>query len=605
MIYAYLKRRLLSLGVATACTLLLAFVSALTFAMLGPAVQILSNPQHLTEIPLAELFGQRLAPYLAYLLGRESFSVSQLWDLLPLVILTAAFLRGFLAMLQWFLWERSSELIARDMRQDLVERYLAIHPEARRESTITVDKEIAAGIGSDIRLVREYLVHFFGGFPREALQVLLYLITLFLLDPTLAAFFLLGLGPAGVLLSRLGKKMRKRSQHVLDNSSLMIEWLQQRLSGIETIKQFRTEFLEREQLNRYSEGLFNVFVKAARVKARTSPLLEVLAIAAMMVVLGYALQKIAGGTLNSSVLLSFFAVLANLSQSAAKLGRYFNSNKEGEAALERLDRLQTAMTEASQHLRTLELQPAQEHRLLVQNLSYVYRSQTKDKPGINKDQHKALEGLDLEFAKGRIYAIAGPSGSGKTTLLKLILGLWQLQTGRISYGIEKTEDLGYLPQTIQLMPGSIASNISYPDPEPDPERIQAALEQVGLLSLVRGLPESWNSEVGEGRSINLSGGQAQRIKLARLIYHRFPLIVIDEGTSALDPETEATVFRAFKEMAGTGATLIMVAHRLSALQIADELIVLRKGKISYRGSPSQILQSENWRELFDEGPGKL
>ncbi len=595
MIKPFLKRRLVSLSVATACTFILGIVSALTFAMLGPAVQILSNPHRLSEVPLTELFGPRLAPYLEYVIGRQSVSAGELWDSLPLFILIAAFLRAILAMMQWFLWEKSSELIARDMRQDLITRYLSLHPEARRDRTQEVDKEIAAGVSSDIRLVREYLVHFFGGFPRESLQVILYLITLFLLEPTLAAFFLLGLGPSALLLSRLGKKMRKRSQRVLDNSSVMIEWLQQRLSGIETIKQFRTEKLEEEQLHRYSERLFQLFVKAARLKARTSPLLEVFAIAAMMFVLGYALQKIAGGSLNSSVLLSFFAVLANLSQSAAKLGRYFNSNKEGEAALARLNKLSESMEQGSRKLRTLTLRPEQESRLLISKLSYNYTSARGD-----KSKKAALEDINLVFGKGRIYAIAGPSGSGKTTLLKLILGLWQVQDGSLSYGLTRTEDLGYLPQTVQLMPGSIAANISYPHPETDQVRLEDALRRVGLHDFVKALPESWQSEVGEGRAVTLSGGQAQRIKLARLIYHRFPLVVIDEGTSALDPETEATIFKTLREMAEEGATLIMVAHRISALQIADELIVLRRGQVFYQGAPLKILQSENWRELFDE-----
>lgn len=605
MIQVYLKRRLLSLIIATACTFVLALVSALTFAMLGPAVQILSHPHELKAIALTDLLGARLAPLVTSVIGRESLNADELWQHLPLVIFIAAFLRALLAILQWFLWEKSSELIARDMRQDLVDRYLGIHPEARRESSQLIDQEIAAAIGSDIRLVREYLVHFFGGFPREALQVLIYLVTLFLLEPTLATFFLLGLGPAGLLLSRLGKKMRKRSQRVLDNSSVMIEWLQQRLSGIETIKQFRTERIELGQLNRYSEELFKLFVKAARLKARTSPMLEVLAIFAMMAVLGYALQKIAGDSLNSSVLLSFFAVLANLSQSAAKLGRYFNSNKEGEAALSRLNRLQSAMSQASRRLRSLKLDQGQKSRLLIHQVTYHYPLEGASKAAQRLPRKPALRDVSCEFAKGKIYAIAGPSGSGKTTLLKLILGLWHLQEGAITYGIEKNEDLGYLPQTVQLMPGSIAANISYPSAAYDAARLSDALQRVGLLTFVNDLPNSWNSEVGEGRDVTLSGGQAQRIKLARLIYHRFPLIVIDEGTSALDPETEATIFQTLREMAASGSTLVMVAHRLSALQIADELLVLREGQVAYFGPPKQILNGSAWRDLFDgkEGEG--
>ncbi len=584
-----MKRRLVSLSAGTLCTLLLGMVSALTFALLGPAVKILSDPQRTLPIPLSELFGPRIATFLSHFLGREQYSATELWAQLPILIVAAAFFRAGLGIAQWFLWERSSELVARDMRQDLVESYLKLQPEARRLEDGLIDREIAAGVGNDIRMVREYLVHFFGGFPRELVQVILYLVTLFLLEPSLASFFLLGLGPTGILLARLGKKMRKRSQKVLDNSSLLVEWLQQRLSGIETIKQFQTEYLEARHLNHLSHNLFGLYVKAARVKARTSPLLEIIAIAAMMLVLGYALQKIAAGELNSSVLISFFAILGNLSQSASKLGRYFNSNKEGEAALHRLENIQSLMKSSAQIERKLSLKPDQELSLELNSVSYRYQAD-------NFDSY-ALKDISLKLEKGRIYAIAGPSGSGKSTLVKLILGLWKLQVGTISYGLTHPSGLGYLPQSIQLNPGSIAANVCYPDLEYDLPRLKDALLRVDLYTFIESLPQSWQTEVGEG--LTLSGGQAQRIQMARLIYHRFPLVIIDEGTSALDPETEATVFKSLREMAGAGTTLVLVAHRMAALKIADELIVLKRGHLFYRGEPQGILKDSSWRELFD------
>ncbi len=586
MIKSYLKRRLPSLTAATLCTLLLGLVSALTFAMVGPAVQILSDPQRTAPVSLVELFGQRLGEVFSQLLGRSSFSMSELWQELPQWVLGAAALRAALAMSQWFLWERSSELIAREMRQNLVDSYLGLEPEARRDRAGLIDREIAAGVSNDIRMVREYLVHFLGGFPRELVQVLFYLVTLFMLEPMLASLFLVGLGPAAALLSRLSKKLRKRSQAVLDNSSDLVEWLQQRLSGAETIKQYRTEQLEIERLNRSSERLFQLFVRAARAKARTSPLMEIVAVAAMMGVLAYALREIASGSLNSSILLSFFAVLGVLSQSAAKLGRYFNSNKEGEAALSRLGQLFASMREHEKLILPREEGSA---ILELEELSYRYAG---------SDQ-LALGPLSQVFEAGRIYAIAGPSGSGKSTLLKLILGLWRAQSGHIRYGFGADQKLGYMPQSVVLAPGTLISNIVYPHQEFDADRAREALQRVALDVFVAGLSRGWDSSVGEGGEVTLSGGQAQRIMLARLIYHRYPLVIIDEGTSALDPETEALVLRTFRDMARDGATLVMVAHRLAVLKIADELIVLKRGEVFFRGSPRRGLEESDWREFFD------
>jgi ABC-type multidrug transport system fused ATPase/permease subunit len=579
---------LTSLVIATLCTFALGIVSALTFALVGPAWQVLTQPKSDAIITMDQLFNERLGSMVSYVLGRDGFPAQELWAFLPLLIASAAAVRALLTFIQWFLWERSSELVAREMRQDLVESFMDLHPEARRDSMSSIDAELAANIGTDIRMVREYLVHFFGGFPRELVQCLLYLVTLFMLEPKLAAFFLLGLGPAGILLSKLGKKLRKRSQKVLSNVSQLSEWLQQRLSGLETIKQFRTETSEVVHMEQLSKSLFRNFVQAARVKARTSPLLEVVAVGAMMVVMGYGIQAIDRGDLNSSILMSFFSLLGILSQSASKLGRYFNSNKEGEAALQRLEHTMKSMKAGASPTWQTRFAGDSMDPLTLTSLGYRY-------PGTAEP---ALADLSLAFKRGRIYAIAGPSGSGKSTLLKLILGLWRAPQGALLYGVKGPEDIGYLPQTIQLMPASIAANITYPDKNVDETRLKQALQEVRMLDFVDQLPQGWSSEVGDG-ALTVSGGQAQRLQLARLFYHRFPLIIIDEGTSALDPETESLIFSVLKAMVQNGSTILMVAHRLSALKIADELIVLRRGRLHYQGPPQTVLQGEDWRELFD------
>jgi ATP-binding cassette subfamily B protein len=286
--------------------------------------------------------------------------------------------------------------------------------------------------------------------------------------------------------------------------------------------------------------------------------------------------------------MSFFSLLGILSQSASKLGRYFNSNKEGEAALHRLESTMQSMKQGASPTWQTRFAGDSTDPLILNQLSYRYSGTTE----------QALSELSVAFKRGRIYAIAGPSGSGKSTLLKLILGLWRAPNGALLYGLNGPEDIGYLPQTIQLMPASIAANITYPDKDVDEVRLKQALHEVRMLQFIEQLSQGWHAEVGDG-ALTVSGGQAQRLQLARLFYHRFPLIIIDEGTSALDPETEALIFSVLRDMVQRGSTILMVAHRLSALKIADELIVLRRGRLHYQGPPQTVLQGEDWRELFD------
>ncbi|MES2745643.1 MAG: ABC transporter ATP-binding protein [Bdellovibrionota bacterium] len=589
MINTYLKRRSATLIFATFCTFALGFVSSITYSLIGPVFDILGRPKDDKPIAFIELMGKYIGGWMSDFLGRDSMLSSELWTVLPIVLIASALGRALLALLQWYLWEKSSEQVAADLRSDLVSAYLKVDPEQRRHLNADVDQEIGSAISTDVRMVREYLVHFYGGFPRELVQVIFYLASLLLLDWKLACIFLLGIGPAAAILSKLGKKLRKRSQAALNNSSVLLEWLQQRFTGIETIKQFQTERLEQERMEQKSNELLNNFLRAARVKARTSPLMEVVAVAAMMLVLVYALSAIASKDMSASTLLSFLVLLGVLSQSASKLGRYFNSNKEGEAALLRLQKLFRIMGDHQAEELPLPVNAATSSPLNLKNISYRY----------NVDGALALKDFSANFERGKIYAIAGASGSGKTTLLKLLLGLYHKGSGSVEFGIKGREELGYLPQNVQLLPASIAHNIVYPEKQFDPLKLEEALRKVGLWEFVSGQPKLWDTEIGEGGDTLLSGGQAQRLQIARLIYLAFPLLVIDEGTSALDPEIETLVLKTLRDMADRGSTIIMVAHRVAVLQLADLVYVLKRGETQFVGAPKQFLQMSDWRNYFD------
>ncbi len=590
MLKVYLNRRMPTLILATLCSLVLGFVTSLTYSLLGPVFDLLGRPMAEGHpVKIVELAGQNIGSWIAAVSGRDEIMSHELWAKLPLLLLFAALLRAGFAIAQWYLWERGSEQIARDLRQDIVSSYLRVDPETRRTLNAEIDQEIGSSISTDVRMVREYLVHFYGGFPRELVQVLFYLANLLLLDWKLSLIFLIGIGPAAAILSKLGKKLRKRSQKALGNSSVLLEWLQQRFVGIETIKQFQTEPLEQERMEGKSRELLAHFLRAARVKARTSPLLEVVAVAAMMLVLVYALSAISKGEMTGASLLSFLVLLGVLSQSASKLGRYFNSNKEGEAALRRLQSIMNLMNSSRADTLVLNQDESSSLRLKIEGLAYRY----------NQDNPYALKAFDAEFEKGKIYAIAGSSGSGKSTLLKLLLGLWKVEEGRILFGIKDRSELGYLPQNVQLLNASLAHNVVYPEVLYDPLRMEDVLRKVGLWEFISQQPKVFDTLVGEGGDLMLSGGQAQRLKIARLLYFRYPLLVIDEGTSALDPEVEGLILKTLKELAEAGSTIIMVAHRVSVLQLADLVYVLKRGETQFVGSPKEFLERRDWRNAFD------
>ena len=570
-IYRFIRPYGLSIVLASFFSLILSLCATALAILVGPCLRLLMDLDFTKKVSLAELFGPRLSPYLKLFWTSGDLSMGGLLSLLPYWFLGLAFLKLTVGTSQYFLWERVSELLSRDLRQHLNDRFLAIHPSLRKHKAHAQREAVLSTlITTDVKLIREYIVHFYGGLPREMLQIIFIGQTLVLLSPKLCAIFFFGVIPGVFLIRLLGRKLKKRAQHALQDYSQLTEWLQQRLLGIETIKHYKTETLESSKMQVHSEQMVQKFMRAARVKARTGPMLEFVGIAAMTVVLFVAFRDIQNGTLQASVAVSFFTGLAMVAQSGSTVGRYVNSNREGAAAIERVRIFLVDLQKDEESLSHTAVRfSASPHILSLEKVSASY-------PGA---QETALSDFSFSFERGKIYCLSGPSGAGKSTLFNIILGNLIPQNGQISFANSiQTQGLGYLPQDVQLFYGSIADNVVYPDQTIDTLRLQRILEAVDLWATIQRLPEGIASVVG-GKGQDLSGGQYQRIHLARLLYHHYPLILIDEGTSSLDPENENLICKLLLEKAKEGTTILMISHRATPLQYADAILYLKQGRL--------------------------
>lgn len=402
-------------------------------------------------------------------------------------------------------------------------------------------------------MARELSAALLGGATRELLQMAMLSVTLALLSPRLFLIFVGGIAPLLLLLRKLGRKLQKRASAALTDYSAMSEWLQQRLLGIETIKHYRTEALEQEKFDKLAAVQFHTFLRAGKIHALIPQLMEAMTVLAMAVALYFALQELQHTS--TALVLAFFSTLALFAQAAARSGRYFNQSREGNAAIARIFALRETLTQQHRPQPLLAVSHGERNTLVCEQVSVHL-------------QQPVITDFSYRFEQGVFYGLRGVVGAGKSTLLKAILGLLPLAHGRISLQLQNGRHAHaalWLPQKLTLRAGTVADNVSYPDVAVDTRRLEQAL-------LDACVPRAkWHSTI-DFEHAPLSGGQAQRLGIARLFYHHAPLLLIDEGTSALDQQTEQQVLHNIKRLAQRGAIVIMSAHRAAALAHCDRIV---------------------------------
>ncbi|MEZ4742390.1 MAG: ABC transporter ATP-binding protein [Bdellovibrionota bacterium] len=584
-------------------TFALAVVAAVIGTATGPSFKLLSGSYEVTSVLIADLVGPKLAFIVSKFCNVTRVATDELIKVLPLILIVVASLKAIFFLLQWYLWEVVGEKIARSLRSKIISGYLYLSPDIKDvKEKERFEEDIASNVSIDIKMLKDYFVRYYGGMPRELLQAIFLGITLYLLSAKLFFIFFLGLLPIGVAIKRLGKAIYSRSEKALENFSDLTEWLQQRLSGIETIKHYHTEKEESQKFKKLTDLLFNRFYKSVKAKAKSSPLIETAGVAAFAYVIYISLSDVNNENITGSVVLSFLATLGLMSQSITRFGKYYNSNREAAAAVKRIVECLNFTNCHQQPVIQLVSKSdnvAQDLVLSAENVTVTY----------GKEKDYALNRFSYHFYSNKMYCICGHSGAGKSTLMKVLLGLVQPESGNTilykQHKLDLTEEMGnykdvplYVPQEISLFSGSIRENVAYPEQiNIDDDKVRKSLERVQLLDFLLKKTNDLSAILGTG-ALELSGGQKQRIILARLWYHQNKVMIIDEGTSALDPKNEAFINQSLRQLADSGCCIIIVAHRLSTLSYCDQIVLLDKGKITIAGESSDVQSSQEFRRYL-------
>lgn len=395
------------------------------------------------------------------------------------------------------------------------------------------------------------------------------------------------LGMATLVIMKVIKpKLGEAGDKARDAQAGMYKWILQPASGIKDVKVLRKEGycteMYRDSVTRYSnyQVTNNVLTNMPRMLIETVTMVGVLSYVGVSMAMGVDMSTLAS-------LMSAFALAAmRLLPSVNRVNTYIANIAYFEPALNYIyDNVDSADIRdreynAEKNPEAGEIEIAKEIKL--SNITFAY-------PNTDKN---IFDGADMVIPVGKSVGVVGPSGSGKTTIIDILLGLLKVQGGTVESDGKNIMDnysswlshVGYIPQSIYMLDASIKENIAFgvPADELDEDRVWQVLEQAQMKEFVSSLPDGINSQIGE-RGVRISGGQRQRLGIARALYHDPELLIFDEATSALDNDTETAIMEAIDALHGS-KTLVIIAHRLRTIENCDLIYEVRDGKI------------ENWRK---------
>jgi ATP-binding cassette subfamily B protein len=367
--------------------------------------------------------------------------------------------------------------------------------------------------------------------------------------------------------------------------------------GVHVVKAFAQDTRRMERFREATGGVFAAAVRANRQRSLYVPMLTFMPVLAQAAVLLVGGRMVVNGTMPFSDFFVFNLLLNMLVMPLRMLGMWIGQAQRATASGERFFEVIDEHEEVAD-LPDARPLPAGHGRIVFEGVSFGYEP---DRP--------VLEDIDLEIEAGRTIALIGPTGSGKTTLASLVPRFYDVGAGRVTVdGVDVRDvtrrslrrEIGIISQDPFLFSASVRDNIAFGLPSVPQEAIEAAARAAQAHEFIEGLPQGYDTVIGE-RGVTLSGGQRQRLAIARALVIDPRILILDDATASVDATTEAQIRAGLRE-AMRDRTTIVIAHRLSTIALADEIVVLDRGRVAARGTQAELLEtSPVFRQIHDQG----
>ena len=407
-------------------------------------------------------------------------------------------------------------------------------------------------------------------------------------SPKLAFYFLVIMPLALMPLQILARKMKKYSKRSQESNSDLTSRLTEIFNNIEVIKSSSSQEYEFERFAKENMNFFQLAIKQMKINALVGPSLEVFGSVAIAVAIYVGALQVIHDEITVGTFFAFVTALFMLYDPIKVLSNVHNLIQDAVAATERM----TELFESTPTIVSGDKVLQHVDKVGFDDVSLVY------------GEKKALDGINLEARKGKVYALVGDSGAGKSSFVNLLVRFYEPTSGALKINdlniVQYTLDslhrkIAYVTQRIYIFQDTVLANVSYGS-EADEAQVITALKKAQAWEFVKEMKEGVHTPLDEF-GVNLSGGQRQRIALARALYKSPEILILDEATSALDNKSEKAIQKALETIKSEMITFI-VAHRLSTAENADTILLFENGRIIERGSYSELLErSEAFRRL--------
>jgi len=597
-ILPYLKGKWNYVVIYTICNLLSVIFSTMTVGMIIPFLNMLfgkdvaltSNPGfHLSKDGIANYFKYLLSDFIA---AHDNNKVYGLVFVCLIVVFSTLFKNLFLYISKYMLHPLRNDIvlhIREELFQKVVHLPIGFFTNERKG-------DILSRMTNDVNAIEISIISMMELLFSTPLTVIFYFAILLIISAKLFLFLLILLPIAGLLIGRVSKSLKKSTVSTQEKLANILSIIEETLGGLRIVKAFRAEENRQNTFNQENQHLFNLNNSIARKRELASPMSEFLGILILCIIIWFggnmALQTPA--EIEPGLFIMFISLFYFLINPLKALSQLFYNLHQGSASIERIQKILQAENTVVDQPNAQPIQALQSS-IEFKNVSFSYAG------------NKVLNKINLKIMRGQTIAIVGASGAGKSTLVDLIPRFHDVTEGELlidginikNYKIDDVRRLmGIVSQEPILFNDSISNNISLGGDATDSTSIKHAAEVANAKDFILQKEGQYDSLVGD-RGTKLSGGEKQRITIARAIFKNPPVLILDEATSSLDTVSERQVQDAINNLM-QNRTSIVIAHRLSTVQNADEIIVLEKGEIKERGTHAELLAHQGlYKKLVD------